>query len=197
LNTHAAWEVDPEILPWRKDLGSPRPAIAALVFSSFEKAVEVALYNAVLLCLLGLLWSFRDPEDDSLWSDELANCPLLPPGRARSLVGPAVEICQAFEFQQAHVKGNQQSVLFWLFPLGLANSVLEDSAEYTAWIQRLLEMSQVTRGYGRGRNTAGFGFYKLPKVSPKKVNVRPTTTFRAPYDSESLTLWSKGISLPG
>ncbi|KAK5231757.1 hypothetical protein LTR47_007160 [Exophiala xenobiotica] len=190
INPHSVWEVDPEIMPSHHFFAAHRPRRIrnTLIFSSFSKAIEISLYNAVLLCLLGLLWSLQTPIDDDGNDDEdspssssplqellsqttSTSTPLHLPGTVDSLIEPAIEICRAFEFQLLNVKNTSTSTstaLFWLFPLGLASKVLEDNAtrEYMAWIKDMLDSSQITRGYGTtGQNTAGFGFYKFPQIN--------------------------------
>jgi hypothetical protein len=155
----------------------PRPIRKTLIFSSFSKVIEISLYNAVLLCLLGLLWSLQPPIDEDEDDDDddedspssssplqellsqtntttSTTTPLHLPGAIDSLIEPAIEICRAFEFQLSNVKHTSTTsdctALFWLFPLGLASKVLEDNAtrEYMAWIKDMLDSSQITRGYG-------------------------------------------------
>ncbi|KIX09868.1 uncharacterized protein Z518_00949 [Rhinocladiella mackenziei CBS 650.93] len=193
LNPNVAWEVDPEMLPSDQFPLSPSRVVRkVLMFSSFSKAAEIALYNATLLCLLGLLWTMKSPEEDSPSPITLSQTPLFLPGELRSLTEPAIEISRAFEFQLANVKRSRDSALFWLFPLGLASRVLEDNPDYITWIKSMLDSSQVTRGYGTGGNTYGFGFYKFPKIMRKKTNVRPM--IQAQYGSDSIRQHSEGSS---
>ncbi|KAK5219624.1 hypothetical protein LTR72_008008 [Exophiala xenobiotica] len=194
INPHSVWEVDPESMPSHHFFAAHRPRRIrkTLIFSTFSKAIEISLYNAVLLCLLGLLWSLQTPidedehehDEDSPSSIELlsqtttsTSTPLHLPGTVDSLIEPAIEICRAFEFQLLNVKNTSTSTstaLFWLFPLGLASKVLEDNAtrEYMAWIKDMLDSSQITRGYGatggQNTNTAGFGFYKFPQINRRR-----------------------------
>ena len=151
-----------------------------LRFSCFRTAVEIALYNAVLLCYLGLLHTEMAPvqaralvqhlsislnRGADAWSNGAlvhpAHCPI-------SLQAAATEIVRSFEYQLAHVQHSPDTpALFWLFPLGLASKVLEDDLAMNRWIQAMLDTSAVTRGYGRGKNAFGFGFYQLPKVDER------------------------------
>ena len=137
----------------------------------------MSLYNAVLLCLLGLLCSelpmrdaqaeiqmvaVKNQQANQLDLDSALGLPL--PGLL-SMRAAAIEIVRSFEFQLKHVQENNGApALFWLFPLGLASKVLRAHADMTLWIQQMVDMSEVTRGYGRGDNAFGFGFYELPDV---------------------------------
>jgi hypothetical protein len=156
----------------------PAEASRILVFSSFQTAVEIALYNAVLLCYLGLLYTEMTVEQAQEQMRRIAAsvCPanttqtnqvLALPGRgAISFRAAAIEIARSFEYQLMHVQHCPETpALFWLFPLGLSAKVLSDDAVMSQWIQDLLSTSEVTRGYGRGANAFGFGFYELPKVN--------------------------------
>ncbi|EXJ53397.1 uncharacterized protein A1O5_13386 [Cladophialophora psammophila CBS 110553] len=204
MNPTVAWEVDPETLPPDQILTQPRPVRKVLVFSSFTKATELSLYNAILVFLLGLLWTLKPPDNDSpsparqsqsqSQSQSHSSSALFLPGDVDSLVEPAIEICRAFEFQLLAVKSCRDSALFWLFPLGLASKALEDKIDYLAWIKSMLDASQVTRGYGTGANTYGFGFYRLPKIRRKRSNEHPM--IQPPYDSDSVRQFSEGSSSP-
>ncbi|KIW27499.1 hypothetical protein, variant [Cladophialophora immunda] len=203
MNPTVAWEVDPETLPADQLLTQPRPVRKVLVFSSFTKAAELSLYNAILLFLLGVLWTLKPPEQESPPSVRLpttqpagagTGAALFLPGDVDSLVEPAVEICRAFEFQLLASKSSRDSALFWLFPLGLASKALEDNLDYLAWIKSMLDASQVTRGYGTGGNTFGFGFYRLPKIRRKCSKQRPM--IQPQYDSDSVRQLSEGSSSP-
>lgn len=139
-----------------------------MMFSSFSTAAEICLYNAVLLCLLGLVWTLKPPTERTPSPSPPSSYPLYLPGDVSSLTEPAVEICRAFEYQLLHSTNISDSVLFWLFPLGLASKVLEDDPTMMRWIRSMLERSQATRNYGTGSATMGFGFYKFPTVRRRK-----------------------------
>src|ERR1700722_9522731 len=49
MNPQVVWEVEPELLPADQVLTQHRPIRKVLQFSSFSKATELCLYNAVLL----------------------------------------------------------------------------------------------------------------------------------------------------
>ncbi|KIW51733.1 hypothetical protein, variant 3 [Exophiala xenobiotica] len=201
INPNSVWGVDPTVIPSHQLLAvNPRPIRNTLILSTFSKAIEISLYNAVLLCLLGLLWSLNPIDGDEyspspmeLSSQSRTQTPLHLPGEVDSLIKPAIEICRAFEFQLLNVKNSRDTALFWLFPLGLASKVLEDNAEYMAWIKDMLDSSQITRGYGtKGQNTAGFGFYKFPQIKRRKAHVRPM--IQPQYDSDTLKRYSDSSS---
>ncbi|OAP61338.1 hypothetical protein AYL99_03541 [Fonsecaea erecta] len=204
MNPTVAWEVDPEtLLPADNGLLAlePRPVRKVLVFSSFAKAAELSLYNAVLLFLLGLLWTLKptaaQPSPPSVRVAPAPSALFLPGDSIDSLVEPAVEICRAFEFQLLAAKTSRDSALFWLFPLGLASMALEDHADYLAWIRNMLDASQVTRGYGTGGNTFGFGFYRLPKIRRKRSAANDHRPLIQPqYDSDAIRQLSEGSSSP-
>lgn len=175
---HAVWEnrrlVASSSLRWTN---RPAEAKKALSFTFFARAVEISLYNAVLICFLGLLYALepvRSVSDRARKIGEQARPAaatanatiLLRPGEEISLRASAIEIVRSFEYQLLNARNTKECALFWLFPLGLAGKVLEDDADMTAWIQEMLDTSQVIRGYGRGDNAFGFGFYELPKLHP-------------------------------
>lgn len=190
-NTNSVWEADPEMLPAEYLATHFRPIRSFLVFSSFSQATELSLYNAVLLCLLGLLWTLKPPDDRTPSPPTTPTTPLNLPGDVESLTQPAVEICRAFEYQLMHVKNSRDSALFWLFPLGLASRVLEDDSDMMLWIKTMLETSQVTRGYGTGTNAYGFGFYKFPKIRRRRA-YQPL--IQPQYSAEALKQYSSGSS---
>ncbi|RVX69796.1 hypothetical protein B0A52_06441 [Exophiala mesophila] len=167
-NRHAAWEIDQEQLPPETSPNYYRPVKNVMMFSSFSRAAEICLYDAVLLCLLGLLWTLAPPNEKTPSPCPPSSYPLYLPGDVSSLTEPAVEICRAFEYQLLHATNISDSVLFWLFPLGLASKVLEDDPIMMRWVRSMLEQSQATRNYGTGSSTVGFGFYKFPTVRRRK-----------------------------
>ena len=158
----------------------PAEARNLLKFSSFTMAVEISLYNAVLLCLLGLLYSELTVEQAQTEINKAAveaqtprNCYAasaleLPLPGLISMRAAAVEVIRSFEYQLSHIGRDEGTpTLFWLFPLGLASKVLRRDPGATLWIQRMLDTSEITRGYGRGNNAFGFGFYELPDVNDR------------------------------
>lgn len=192
MNPDVAREVEPETLPPDQVLPECRPIRKVLVFSSFSKATELCLYNAILLFLLGVLWTLKPPAVESPEELRLSQSSLYMPGDVDSLAEPAIEICRAFEYQLLNSKHSRESALFWLFPLGMASRALEDDLEYLAWIKSMLDASQITRGYGTGGNTYGFGFYRLPRVRRRRSPERPL--IQPQYDAESVRHISDGSS---
>ncbi|KAK6843056.1 hypothetical protein PG995_002064 [Apiospora arundinis] len=89
--------------------------------------------------------------------------PLRRPGSSLSIRDPAVEICRVYEWQSrnhARCAAAEDQLCLYLFPVGMARSVLDAEPESRAWIRAMLDASPVTSGYGReGENIAGFGFY--------------------------------------
>lgn len=154
-------ELDTNAFPASRSLSTYRPFQTVLVYSSFTRATEISLYNAVLICLLGVLWSFKPP---AAKQPAFCHSILTLPHEVTSLRDPAIEICRTFEFQLAMVKQSHESTLFWLLPLGLASRILEDDIRISSWIKDMLDSSRVTRGYGTGASTYGFGNYKFPKI---------------------------------
>jgi hypothetical protein len=194
-NTNTVWEAEPDMLPGDYLLTHFRPIRNFLVFSSFSQATEISLYNAVLLCLLGLLWTLKPPDDFSPSPIPIPTAPLNLPGDVESLTQPAVEICRAFEHQLINVKNSRDSALFWLFPLGLASRVLEDDTDMMLWIKTMLETSQVTRGYGTGGNAYGFGFYRFPKIRRRRTHINPL--IQPQYSADTIKHYSDGSSTEG
>ena len=161
-----------------KRLYIPPEAGNTLQYSAFSEAVEISLYNAVLLCLLGLLYSELTIEEARIKINKIAvdgwaapnsisaTVLRLPFPAIISMRAAAVEIVRSFEYQLAHISQSEDTpALFWLFPLGLASKVLRRDSAMTHWIQQMLDTSEVTSGYGRGDNAFGFGFYELPDVT--------------------------------
>ena len=133
-----AWEARNPLSAWEQ---SRAPALqgagaAALggktsvgVYVVHYAAVEIALYNAVLLCLLGLLFSELPPQQaqthiafainaaDPMYATQ-TNPALNLPCTPLYLRAAAVEIVRAFEYQLHHARSTQESALFWLFPFG-------------------------------------------------------------------------------
>lgn len=155
----------------------PKEVERLLTFMSFGDGVEIALYDAVLLCLQGLLYSELDGNialqeiqrvalETRVHHRVSSDSGLVQPDVSKiSLRATAIEIVRTFEYELLHIHQSEGvPTLFWLFPLGLAGKILQDDAHMTRWIQALLDTSEVTRGYGRGDNAFGFGFYELPKV---------------------------------
>ncbi len=93
--------------------------------------------------------------------------PLRRPGGAISMRDPAIEICRVFEWQASNHSRNREQTVLYLFPIGMALSVLKDEPRETSWLASLLAQSPVTKGYAGGGagsgNVADFGFYVTPE----------------------------------
>lgn len=166
-NLHAAWEVE-----------SDREASVGrrLCFATLSQAVEIMIYNSVLIWILGLLWKLDPLNVHSTVLDAAGNAqdpsshryitlsPLHRPGETFKLREVAVEICMAFDFQVRNIKDNAVSSLFFLMPIGLAWSVLEHDEHWKSVIIEGLATSHVTRGYQTEQNVFGFGSYAVPKL---------------------------------
>lgn len=161
-NPNAAWEVALSEAPTARVVSNVRLFEKVLWFRNFTQATEILLYNAVLLCLLGMLWQF-EPPPDSNWQPP-TSVPLILPGEVVNLIEPAEEICRGFEYQLLNVENSRESALFWLLPLGIAATVLEGEPKYGQWIQAMLDTSRVTRGYGTGMSEFAFGHYHFPYI---------------------------------
>ncbi|KAJ9133846.1 Transposase tc1-like protein [Pleurostoma richardsiae] len=156
-------------------IGSPR-LLRRLHFGRAAAAADLALYNAVLIWLLALMWDLepvkagdiieesakramkavlegRDSELDFGGSHGRVTRytsfePLRRPGASVSVRDPALEICQVFEWQSRNHGAGAEANFMYMFPIGMAVSVLDTDAEVRSWIQILLDANPVTRGYG-------------------------------------------------
>ncbi|KAK9320285.1 hypothetical protein V1517DRAFT_329822 [Lipomyces orientalis] len=169
VNCNTMWEIDPKFDPSYHHLSPTRAGRKVMLFSSFTTATEIALYNAVILCLFSLLFTFKPCESDLPLPIAPSQTPLFLHSEVSSLIELAVEICHAFEFQLANVHRSHDSTLFWLFPIEIASNILEDDAEYISWIRAMLSTSQVTRGYGTGQKTYGLNF-EFAKIARMTTN---------------------------
>lgn len=161
-NPNAAWELTLSEVPTGRVVCDGRLFEKVLWFRTFTQATEILLYNAVLLCLLGMLWQFEPPPDSE--SQSTTSVPLILPCEVVNLIEPAEEICRGFEYQLLNVQNSRESALFWLLPLGVAAKVLEGEPKYGRWIQAMLDTSRVTRGYGTGMSEFAFGHYHFPHI---------------------------------
>lgn len=165
-NPNATWEIEPTNLPPGFVVCDSRALHDVLWFRTFSQAAEISLYNAVLICTLGLLWQFEPQEGRQA---KLTSTGLLTlPGQYNSLYEPAQEICRAFEYQLLNASKSRESALFWLLPLGIAHKVLQNDAQFGPWIQSLLDRSSVTRGYGTGKMEFAFGHYDFLDAALEK-----------------------------
>jgi hypothetical protein len=160
LNPNAAYETIPPTVP-----SQPRVVPRRLHFGTYSQAAEILLYNAVHMWLIGLLLRLAPDDTTTILNTATAaahdanfptssfprGCLRLPDDIA-SLRDPAIEIVRAFEFQMMNPEANRESSLFFLFPLGIAWTVLEQEPEYRRWIRDMLDEREVTKGYAIGRN---------------------------------------------
>ncbi|KAF4468718.1 Transcriptional regulatory moc3 [Fusarium albosuccineum] len=148
-----------------------------LRFGKFVLATEIMLYNATLMWLLALLWKM-DPVGacERIEASAVAAAPsgagikyvsfepLRRPGASIAVRDPAMEICRTFEWVTRHHSRSKEAAFLYLFPMGMAMSVLEAEPEAKAWATSLLSKSPITANYAQGQNPAGFGFYVTPEA---------------------------------
>jgi uncharacterized protein with LGFP repeats len=141
------------------------------------------LYNATLMWLIALLWKIdcigtgRRVEAcaaAALPKERLEQHtsfgPLRRPGAAITVHDPAMEICRAFEWISRHHSRSKEATFLYLFPVGMAMSVLDKESDGNAWATELLDASPVTANYAKGENPGGFGFYLTPQsLHPETV----------------------------
>ncbi|KAI2615538.1 hypothetical protein GGR54DRAFT_294123 [Hypoxylon sp. NC1633] len=163
---------------------SPEAKPGRLEFDRYVHADDITLYNAALMWLMTLIWKLQpfqaasiidccarraatwstlSPESPTLSSFNNTFDPLVPPGAAFSIREPAIEICRVFDWQcrhhEQHAVSGDQTCLY-LFPLGMARSVLEDDPDCQEWIENMLDSNPVTAGYGKnGGSIVGFSSY--------------------------------------
>ncbi|RYO95682.1 hypothetical protein DL765_011182 [Monosporascus sp. GIB2] len=141
-------------------------------------ANDVMLYNAALMWLMALLWKIEPSRAGVV----ITNCarratptpefpvpsffsPLLErPGTTLSIRVPAVEVCRAYDWLSRHhhsCSATEDQMCLYLFPLGMARSVLETDPNGREWITAMLDSSPVTKGYGTAAysSVAGFAAY--------------------------------------
>lgn len=146
-------------------------------------ADDIALYNAALMWLMTLIWRLEPSRATSL----IRGCarraasasslpprsspsmriisfePLSPPGASFSIRDPAMEICRIYEWQcrnhERHAVFSDQTCLY-LFPLGMARTVLDADPECQRWIDGMVDSNAVTAGYGKNSGSVvGFRSY--------------------------------------
>ncbi|KAI2462898.1 hypothetical protein F4781DRAFT_418451 [Annulohypoxylon bovei var. microspora] len=91
-------------------------------------------------------FSFSDPKVKlmsycSFW-------PLRRPGAAVSIRDPAIEICRVFEWQSRNHGTGDEANFIYMFPIGMAISVLDAEPNDRRWIHSLLDANVLTKGYG-------------------------------------------------
>ena len=146
---------------------TPRPAqLPRLSFSRHGSAADISLYNAIQMYLLGIVWDLAPTSGPSIiqacaalarnsvgeGARRAANFePLRRPGAALSVRDPAVEIARCFEWQSGHHGAGDDPNFLYMFPVGLAMSVLDGERRMRRWLRGLLDGHPVTRGYGSCR----------------------------------------------
>jgi hypothetical protein len=175
-NPDGAWELPAQTICSLTN--KPRVFGKVLHFLTLDLATEIMLYNAILLWLLGLAWQL-DPDHASYHIATVAQSinpvasgpsdmrgPLHLAGQAVHLRDAALEICRCMEYHIQNIKYGHNSSLFYLFPIGMAWSVLQAEELYKQWIVDMLNSSYITKGYVTGENSCGFGsFYRIPSVT--------------------------------
>ena len=171
------WEASNLQAAWEEQSGRVASPARAICFATMSQAVEIMTYNSVLIWILGLLWKLDPLNTRSAvlgaagHTKECSPCrhaaigPLHFPVEAIQLRDIAIEIYRIFDFQIRNVQNRAVSSLFFLMPIGLAWSVLEQEEEWKIAIDKSLASSYVTKGYQTGRNVFGFGSYAIPRVS--------------------------------
>ncbi|KAI1213550.1 uncharacterized protein F4807DRAFT_270142 [Annulohypoxylon truncatum] len=183
--------------PSPKSEGSPSSSIGIdrLQFERPVYANDIMLYNATLMFLMTLIWKLQPSRAASIIgtcarraSMPVASSPKSPvsplphsyfeplswPGTALSIRDPAIEICRVFDWQCRH---HEQHAFFsdqncmYLFPMGMARTVLDSDPEYRMWIDGMLDLNPMTTGYGKGgRSIVGFSsFITRAALDPDSV----------------------------
>lgn len=166
-----------------------------LRFGRFNAAAEIMLYNAVIMWYMALLWKI-DPLGAGQTIETCARqacanvngngdsshesfAPLRRPGGALSVVDPAMEICQVFEWVSRHHSRSREPTFLYMLPMGMAVAVLGEKARQdgdASWAMGLLDLSPITANYAKLSNPAGFGFYLTPEsLNPGEVQAQQRT----------------------
>ena len=152
--------------------------LASLHFPHPSAAHECMLYNAVLMWLFGLLYKLepcstplriracaaaaKTKSGLSGLQDHLGTVLALP-GTVISIRDAAVEICRAYSWVSRHHMLCREPARYYLFPMGMAVSVLGREHATSMWARAMLDASPVTENYASGSagaaTAAGFGFY--------------------------------------
>ncbi|KAI0882077.1 uncharacterized protein GGS22DRAFT_54296 [Annulohypoxylon maeteangense] len=163
--------------PKSESSSSNPTGIGRLQFDRPVYANDIMLYNAALMFLMTLIWrlqpsraasvmsacaqrasnpSISSPRSPKSPASPLPSSyfePLIWPGAALSIREPAIEICRVFDWQcrhhEQHAFFNDQTCMY-LFPIGMARTVLAHDPECRMWIDGMLDFNPMTTGYGRG-----------------------------------------------
>ncbi|KAH9883589.1 hypothetical protein F4778DRAFT_766145 [Xylariomycetidae sp. FL2044] len=153
--------------------GQAHPQHQALDFSSPARAADIAFYNSILLWLLALLWeaapigltntrlviseAANETEQDFLLTHRDAvpsfKSLLRPDEAARGLRGPAVEILRIYEWQSRNhdrMPALDEPIYLYLFPLGMAMSMLGEDGGIQGWIAEMASRNPITKYYQNG-----------------------------------------------
>jgi hypothetical protein len=156
-NPDAAWEIYPaELLPGMAPC-SFRVFPKVLWFKTFTQSSEILLYNAVLICTLGLLAHFSPPPARQYSITSITPLPLSV--HPTSLFDAAVEVFRTFEHQLLSVSSCHEPAFFWLLPLGVASKVLQRVPEYVRWAEEMVGMAAKLRSHGSGSSEFAFGYW--------------------------------------
>ncbi|KAI1640989.1 hypothetical protein F4809DRAFT_293972 [Biscogniauxia mediterranea] len=118
--------------------------------------------------------SLQHTGSDEMQPQYISFEPLRRPGSSVSIRDPAMEICRVYEWQSRHhdqhAASGDQTCLY-LFPVGMARTVLDTDSDGRGWIQTMLASSPVTAGYGEeSSNVAGFSFFITKNAIDPKVH---------------------------
>ncbi|KAI1370693.1 hypothetical protein F4677DRAFT_465005 [Hypoxylon crocopeplum] len=105
--------------------------------------------------------------------------PLRRPGAAVSVRDPAIEICRAFEWQSRHHGAGDEANFIYMFPIGMAISVLDADPGGRRRIHSLLEANVLTRGYG------GYGDPRERRREADRVDGAATESSKLMSDADS------------
>lgn len=100
-NLDTLWEANHEPDYPLLGLIQSRPYLNILACSGWRQATEITLYNAVVLSLLGILWSLELPTEELPYYYKKWHPPLLLSRQISSMQQVAAEICRKFELQLA------------------------------------------------------------------------------------------------
>lgn len=169
-----------------RDVGFASPEIGSsgeltkLRFRHFVLATDIMLYNSTLMWLMALI-SKLDPRNAILHIQECGTVaasqdgrstqdrndfePLHRPGAVINMRDAALEIGRVFEWSSRHHDRSKETNCLYLFPVGMALTVLRAETNAVAWIQGLLNRSLATASYATRDNQSGFGFYLADETS--------------------------------
>lgn len=141
----ASWQIQNPTTSWvipSETDQSPFPMV--LQFSSLIHAIEINLYNAILLLLFKIGFQIFGPSFKPLYFSlqiptDIDYHPHIPPSATLNVQIVAIEICKSVEYY-LHEDRRTGGALFLLFPLRLAWQTFEQSSAEATWIQGVMEM---------------------------------------------------------